>query len=295
MKASGVTSTLHALIAIGLVACGSPARPSKPFAAPPAPVIAKPTVPFSITYVANNGVLIEAGTRKILIDGLHRFYGEAYAVLPDKERAIAELAGGRFADVNIIIATHEHGDHFSAEAVAAHLSYNKARPRFYGPPQVVAALKAKTPAGIHQQIEEIAWAPGESQRFHERGVDIELLGLRHTYPKKHEQVHNLGVLVRVAGITLLHVGDADATHANFAPFSLPKIGVDFALLPSWFVGSEESRKIVADSIAPRRVVALHIDPRKAEAIAARLRAAMPSLLAGTKMMQRWSWQELSRF
>ncbi len=288
MKAS------FALVAVGLLACGTPARSSQPFDTPPHPQIAKPLVPFSITFVANEGVLIQAGTQKILIDGLHRFYGEAYAVLPDDERAVAELAGVPFDAITTIVATHVHGDHFSADAVAAHLSYNKARPRFYGPPQVVEALKPKTSVSVHSQIQVVPWVVGDSHRFHERGVDIELLGLRHTYPEKHQDVENLGVLIRVAGITILHVGDADATHENFAPFSLPDLEIDFALLPTWFIGSEKARQVVADSIAPKRVIVFHLDPRSKQ-LASRLRAVMPSVLAGTNMMQRWSWDELSRF
>ena len=74
--------------------------------------------------------------------------------------------------------------------------------------------------------------------------------------------------------TVLHVGDADPAADNFALLAtLPR--VDVALLPYWYVLTDNSRRFVAASIAPRRIVAMHMPVAE--------RGALTQALAGTEL------------
>jgi hypothetical protein len=68
------------------------------------------------------------------------------------------------------------------------------------------------------------------------------------------------------------VGDADPAPDNFTLLRmLPK--VDTALLPFWYVLDEANRRFVATSIAPRRIVGVHLPRADAAEVARTLRAA----------------------
>ena len=65
----------------------------------------------SITFLANEGVMLSSGTGKVLIDALFQKYETGYAVPADSTRAALEGARSPFDDVRLILVTHRHGDH----------------------------------------------------------------------------------------------------------------------------------------------------------------------------------------
>ncbi|MCP4653821.1 MAG: MBL fold metallo-hydrolase, partial [bacterium] len=73
---------------------------------------------------ANEGVLIETGGKKILVDALFREPNPAYAAPPKEVLEKLETAQPPFDDVDLILATHNHGDHFDARSVVRHLRHN---------------------------------------------------------------------------------------------------------------------------------------------------------------------------
>ena len=91
-------------------------------------------------------------------------------------------------------------------------------------------------------------------------------------PEQH-----VGFLIGTAN-PVLHVGDADPTSANFALLrQLP--AVDLALLPFWYVQSDANRRMVAESIRPKRIVGMHLPPLEWPAVSDKLRAAgVPAVL-----------------
>ena len=61
-----------------------------------------------ITYIANEGVLISADGKQVLIDGLHREYGPEYAFLPAAEREKIETAKAPFDQIDLVLVSHRH-------------------------------------------------------------------------------------------------------------------------------------------------------------------------------------------
>src|SRR5687767_3050542 len=72
---------------------------------------------FSIRYIANEGVLIRAADRQILIDGLHREYKPAYAFLPPDLQNLLENARQPYDKINLLLVSHVHLDHFHPESI----------------------------------------------------------------------------------------------------------------------------------------------------------------------------------
>ena len=75
----------------------------------------------TVEYLANEGVLISSGSSSVLIDGLFGDGLPGYATVPPAVRDSLERALGRFGDIDLVLVTHVHRDHFSAPAVAVAL------------------------------------------------------------------------------------------------------------------------------------------------------------------------------
>src|SRR5687768_7401398 len=85
-----------------------------------------PTQPegVTITFLANEGVMLSSGNRKVLIDALFLSYGPGYAVPADSTQRALHNARSPFDLVDLILVTHRHGDHFHPVPAAAHLRTN---------------------------------------------------------------------------------------------------------------------------------------------------------------------------
>jgi L-ascorbate metabolism protein UlaG (beta-lactamase superfamily) len=222
-----------------------------------------------VRYVANSGMLVTASGRRFLIDAPIREGIAPYATSSAAERGSLEGARAPYADVDAILITHWHEDHFSAEAVAAHLSSNP-RAILVSSPEIVERVRGVAPALAATRLRAVLPAPGQSQRVDIGGTPVRVLRIRHN-PSRRPPEQHLGFLIGDSA-PVLHVGDADPAADNFAVLrSLPSI--DLALLPFWYVSDDANRRFVADAIRPKRIVAMHVPPKDAPKIAAALREA----------------------
>ena len=239
---------------------------------PLADALASIAIAPKIRYVANAGMLVAVSGRRFLIDAPIRDGIAPYATSSTEERARLEEAQEPYDNVDAILITHWHEDHFSAEAVAAHLSRN-ARTILVSSPEVIDRLRSIAPTVRGAQLRAVLPAPGRAEAVDVGGVPVHVLRIRHNPARRLPEQH-VGFLVGGAP-TVLHVGDADPAPDNFALLkTLPSI--DVALLPFWYVSDAGNRQLVADAIRPRRVVAVHVPPGDAAKVAAALRAAKVS-------------------
>jgi len=205
----------------------------------------------SITYLANEGFLLQVGESAILIDALFGDGLSGYQVVPPAIRSELEAGEGRFQAVDCVLVTHAHADHFDASAVARFLA---ARPaQLISTREVVEAVGAPSdePAGP-----EPRWyrpPRGEIERTDCGSAAVSLLSLHHG----HLMVKNLGFIIEIAGFRILHVGDTSVRADEIRPYALPTLDLDVAILPAWLLG-EEARLPVVEEIAARHVVAMHL-------------------------------------
>lgn len=252
----------------------------------PASLPSSQTAPVEITYIANEGVLISAGGKQLLIDGLHREYQRAYAFLPAAEREKIETAKAPFDQVDLVLVSHMHLDHFHAESVGLHLQHNP-KALLVSSHQVVDQVEKnfKNYQAIRARV--TASTPPAAQRVAMRvaGIDFEILGLRHT-GARHATIQNLGHVVKVGGKKILHIGDADMATDNFEKFNLDEEGIDIAFLPMWFLIDSEGQTLVREHIKPRQIIAVHISPVDSERTAAQIKQAFPGAITFTTMLEK---------
>ena len=240
----------------------------------------------TITFLANEGVLLSSGTRKVLIDGLFRKYETGYAIPADSTQAALERAEAPFDGVSLILVTHRHGDHFHPAPVAAHLRANP-RATLLTSQQVTDSLRRHlTPDELRSpRIRARTTPPGTRRREIVDGVAVELLGLPHG-GRRHRQVEHLGYVVELGGRRILHVGDTDVSEATFAPFRLDTARIDIALLPAWMMTSEEGRQVINRWIRPRQAVAFHVGSDDAVETTRAVRGAMPEAITFSQSLRR---------
>ena len=153
--------------------------------------------------------------------------------------------------------------------MAAHLSSNP-RAILVSSPEIVDRVRGVAPALAASRLRAVLPPPGQSQRVDIAGTPVRVLRIRHNPSRRLPEQH-LGFLIGDSA-PVLHVGDADPAADNFAVLrSLPPI--DLAFLPFWYVNNDANRRLVADAIRPKRIVAMHVPPKDAPTIAAALREA----------------------
>jgi L-ascorbate metabolism protein UlaG (beta-lactamase superfamily) len=249
---------LHVLAALAALLTAAPAGQSAPV---------DPGV--EIRYVANSGMLVTVSGRRFLVDAPIRDGIPPYATSSGAERSLLEGGRAPYAEVDAILITHWHEDHFSAEAVAAHLT-NSPRTILVSSPEVVDRVRAVAVPLPASRLRGVLPMPGQSQPIEVRGVPVHVLRIRHNPTRRLPEQH-VGFLIGSAA-PVLHVGDADPKADNFALLkALP--AVDLAFLPFWYVSDVDNRRMVAETIRPRRTVAMHVPPGDVSKIEAALRTA----------------------
>jgi L-ascorbate metabolism protein UlaG (beta-lactamase superfamily) len=176
-----------------------------------------------VVYVANEGFLLLLNGRKILVDGLYQL---ADPVLPAPTvRDMVENGRPPFDDVDLILATHAHPDHFLARSVVTYLRRSP-RAVFVGPPQAVRQLRDSVSdlGPLEARIETVDVPLGGTAELDVAGIRILIMGARHS---GMPDVQNYMYLVEWRGFKAFHEGDAP-TGESLAPWGLAEKDVDVA-------------------------------------------------------------------
>jgi L-ascorbate metabolism protein UlaG (beta-lactamase superfamily) len=257
----------------------------------PAPRQAAPS--FDVTYLANAGFLVQAGKVSFLIDALFRDGVAGYPRVPAAALEQAETGRAPY-DVKFVLATHAHADHFDAASVGRHLVENSSA-IFISGEEAIFQLEGSFAdfARIGARVRGMMPLPGAAMKEMVAGVELRMLRLEHT-------PSHMGFLVVVEKRKLLHVGDADATAANFAPYNLAAEKIDVAFVPYWYLLDDAGIAVVRQHIAAKRLAVMHIptenpgDERLREhlethggraAMIEKMRAAFPNAVFFTEPMQ----------
>jgi L-ascorbate metabolism protein UlaG (beta-lactamase superfamily) len=243
----------------------------------------------TVIHLGNEGVWIDAPSGGIVIDGL---FGEGltgYETVPARERKRLERAAPPYDEARLLLATHHHGDHFDAAAVASHLSANP-EAIFFSTGRAVAELRALGEASA----ERARSAEPEAGATIEMSLGFaELRVLKISHGAFDPPVTNLGFLIEVDGLKLLHIGDSEARLEDFEAYDLAGERIDVAFVPFWYMLDDEGRAAIRDGIRARTVIPVHVPAEGAPASyfggpggRAELLRAMENAVPGLTAFQR---------
>ncbi len=207
--------------------------------------------------IANEGFLVRSQRHAVLVDALFEAtapYPEFFQQGPSPALAAMMIAGEEiFSDVDLVLVTHHHGDHFRAETTLAFLRQHS-ESLLVGPPSVVDQLASLEGfQTVADRVSVPARAPGSCVTLEHRGIDVTICSARHGGGGK---ITNNIYLVDMEEFRWLHEGDADRSPATFSALPVGDASLDLAFLHDWFV-LNDGRKVVTDILRPKAVVLMH--------------------------------------
>jgi len=226
----------------------------------------------TITYVGNSGFLIRAGGKSILIDALFDGFPGRYAV-PAAVRDPLLAGSPPYDGIDLILATHDHADHFGAAAVQAALRANPGAV-FVGPTAATASL-----SGVGGRVRGLEVPDGERRTLEVNGVSVTAMPLLHGRPPAGRPgIVNLAYLITVGGLKFFHTGDVSVENVPISV--LHSLGVrdervDVAFVPHFLLSTPARLRWVTEGIGARTVVASHYQYTEPPDTA-RIRRAVPS-------------------
>jgi len=210
----------------------------------------------TIIHVQNDGYLIVAGGKKILIDGLFVLGTNP----PSSQRLQAmQEALPPFDDLDLILVTHDHADHFEPDLVGQHLLNDT------GAVVVTTDVTAEYLASWFEdanQFEErvigLHLEPGQTQTIEAAGIELEVYYFSHGNPT----MPNFGFLFTVEGITFFHTGDIvvdDVPLEEVQQFGLFERGIDIGFLPHFYLWQDEYEGYMEAAFGVEFIIPMHVD------------------------------------
>jgi len=228
-----------------------------------------------ITYIANEGFLIQIGEKGILVDAIFGERALNFCATPTPESLEQMRAStGVFSEVDLIAVSHNHVDHFHASFVAEHLVAN-AHAKFVSCAQSVDVLARQQ--GYDSFSERVIEITPDSLYYQDTLInDIGLRIYRMAHGpyletdsetgltvNRHRFVQNLGFVFEVDGVKIFHCGDSSPRcWDDYEHFRLDREDIDIAMLGRGFLASDVGLgiDIIRDFIQPEHIVLMHIHP-----------------------------------
>ncbi len=245
-----------------------------------------------VTYVANEGFLISSGEQKIMFDAL--FKVEADWCISPSDSILENMTKAQepFNDVDLILFSHHHVDHFSAPITIEYLKSNKTVKAVVTQQAVDLLKKESEFNSVINRVEEITPEQGTSTGYTCNGIEIKVLGTRHSPyfeengTNRHEKVQQNGYLLKIGGKTILHLGDASIGFMRdiVDNFNLGKEKIDIMFYQC--DARRESIDYIQNVIKPNVIVAMHLIPSRFEKIKKPLEIDYPNAFFFREPMEK---------
>ena len=208
----------------------------------------------TVTYLQNDGVLISDGTKKVLIDAVI-YPLSGWINLDPAENSKLTNAQAPYDDVDLVLITHNHGDHYSTSNVNTHMN-NNPNGKVIAPPQVMVNFSGP-------QFLNISPAFGESESLIVNDIELEVLHIRHfdAFGNDFSDVENFAYLINIGGLNILHLGDVFMSVENLQNFGLAEKGIDVVLIPTFNAPAHfmtSHRDALISQVQPANIIALHL-------------------------------------
>ena len=227
-----------------------------------------------ITFLGNDGVLIDDGEKRVIIDGLHRGAGTTvWSSLPADKKVLLENAQPPFDSVDVAMITHNHLDHYSVFSVGQHLNCSPTTKllTISGVRGTIQSFYQDWPLIAGQVVTDVNPTPGQRVSTTINGVTIEVLNMLHFTNVCGACGRNFAYILTMGNIKILHLGDVDMLEQeNLNNFNFANDDIDIVFLPTVFPSfiTTQQRNTLMSWINPKHIVALHIHvPNQTQSLA----------------------------
>jgi len=230
-----------------------------------------------LTFVGNEGVVLRIGERTIAIDA---FFGDGagiFASTPPEVIRSLETAQAPFDDINLILATHHHRDHFNPVSVGTHLLANPKteflstrlalelmETRFYRFTEVADRVHVAEPAAGDPELIEIA--------------DVRVLAFHLSHGIKYGDIEHLGMVIETDDRRVVHLGDGIIDERGLRENGILGLGLDVGVLPFWFFTYPYGRRLIKGPLRCKQMFGVHIPSTEADEIVAAMAESEPAAI-----------------
>ncbi len=220
----------------------------------------------SATYLANEAVLVSNGHTKVLFDPFFHKSFNQYLLVPQKTLAAIFAGEAPFDNIDAIVISHAHGDHFAADDVARYLEKFPAT-KLVAPQQAIKTLQVLPNVGtISSQLIPITLAFNDSPKTMQIGnITFEGVRIPHAGWPGRANIENIVFRVTLVddkkgAITVMHMGDADPNDDHYLPYKdhWTARKTHMAFPPYWFFYSMEGNYILDELLNAHEHVGIHV-------------------------------------
>ncbi len=213
-----------------------------------------------LLFVANEGILVQMATKKVLIDALFTDPHPDLTAPPSEMLVQMESGQAPFDEVNLVLVTHNHPDHFNPSAGGRFLN-NNSQAMLVAPEDAVAAMRDSVAdwTSISDRVIPIVLELGTSTQ---RTIDgIAITAYKTLHSGGGETPQHLMYLIAIDDQTIFHEGDSDGNPETFERFGLGAQKIALALVHFWFPMSLEGEEILQGILRADHVGLFHLPKR----------------------------------
>lgn len=211
-----------------------------------------------VTFLVNAAILLEFRGIKLLIDGIYDENGHCFSNLSTEQWESLKTGQGEFSNIDYLLFTHEHGDHFSAKRVAEYLEYQQPKAIFmsaHGSAALERLKKQVEQKGIPCVLLDAALCRKAVFRP-EKDIRIKALQTRHL-DRIYWDMPHFCYLIECGEKKLLFTGDVDFTQERFP--DLKGVLLDAVFVNPLMSHSKEGKRLLSDgTLQAKMKIVYHI-------------------------------------
>jgi len=244
--------------------------------------------PVRITFVGNEGVVVATDAGTVAIDALFGRGAASFTITPGAVIEAMEAARAPFDNIDIVLATHYHPDHFDARSVERHLTASTGT-RLVTTEQAAALFEEKSEAfaSLSDRIFTVEAADGVRESLTIGDIRVDSFGLSHGRVN-FAHVQQAGFIVHAGGKTVVHLGDGIIDERSLAGAGLFDEPIDAAFLPFWYFTYPVGQRLLESRFRTGRLFAVHIPPARGAVIEREIASAFPHATALVRAMAQYS-------
>ncbi len=213
-----------------------------------------------VTFISNCGFMITSGDKTVVFDALHTpgYYLSSEEELANHKKLIN--LEEPFANINLILASHSHPDHFHAGSCAAHL-VNNPTGKLIGNDWVIERMQNDTLyIQIQNQLIEVNPNQNEHVRLDFEGITVWAYPIRHFSWYGYYYPH-IAYVVNLNGVNIYFGGDNMVEGSEFPFYRIDQktIHLAFIRFQNLFGSFFESENIdtLNQFISPKVLIPMH--------------------------------------
>ncbi|MGB7606056.1 MAG: MBL fold metallo-hydrolase [Lutisporaceae bacterium] len=209
-----------------------------------------------ITYLSNAGVMIKINDKKVLVDAFCNYDVPIYKSTPVD--ILDQLINGiePFKNIDLILITHNHSDHFDSKSICRFLLKNM-NTVVVSTPEVITILRQDAYNIDADRLIELNIKAGCFEKVMIKGIEVQAISMVHE-GKEYINIDNFAYLIEYNETSVMHLGDAAPVIQNFEQLGLQQYRIDLLIANFPYIAIPSARQIVKELINPRKIAVVHL-------------------------------------